>query len=184
MNILDLLVCVVLALAVWNGWRQGCIVQLCSLAGLIVSVWLAARFGPEAGRFCGLDESIAAPAGFAIVLLAALCVAALIGRSIRKLLHFAGLGFADVLLGIAVAVVKYVFLLGCFYGVRPVECQFQAGRTADARTVETLSSDSAGRRMGFPVVERIQEQASERLPAFREADEADPADAHPRNETI
>lgn len=185
MNILDLLVCVVLALAVWNGWRQGCIVQLCSLAGLIVSVWLAARFGPEAGRFCGLDESIAAPAGFAIVLLAALCVAALIGRSIRKLLHFAGLGFADVLLGIAVAVVKYVFLLGVlFTAFDRLNANFKLVESQTLERSKLYRPILRAAEWVFPVVERIQEQASERLPAFREADEADPADAHPRNETI
>lgn len=175
MNIFDLLVCVVLALAVWNGWRQGCIVQLCGLAGLIVAVWLAARFGPEVGRLCGFDESVAVPAGFAIVLLAALCVAALLGRSIRKLLHFAGLGFADVVLGIAVAIVKYLVLLGVlFTAFDRLNADF---RFVEPQTLERSKTYRPILRVAewvFPFVERMQEQASERMSGFREAGSADP----------
>ena len=182
MNVLDLLVCVVLAFAVWNGWRRGCIVQLCGLAGLIVAVWLAARFGPEAGRFFGFDESIAAPAGFAVVLLAALCVAAIIGRSIRKLLHFAGLGFADVLLGIAVAVVKYLFLVGVlFTAFDRLNTDFGF---VEPQTLEQSKTYRPILRIAdrvFPFVERVQEQASERMSGFRDAESAD---SQSRDETI
>ena len=48
MNTLDLIVCLVLALAVWNGWRQGFILQVCSLAGIVAGIWLAAQFGTRA----------------------------------------------------------------------------------------------------------------------------------------
>ena len=41
MNAVDLIVCLVLALAVWNGWRQGFILQVCSLAGIVAGIWLA-----------------------------------------------------------------------------------------------------------------------------------------------
>ena len=60
MNTIDLLVCLVLVLAVWNGWRQGFIVQIFSLAGIVAGIWLAARFGAEVGALLRLDEEVAA----------------------------------------------------------------------------------------------------------------------------
>ena len=115
MNIFDLIVYIVLVYALWRGWQQGCVVQLCGLAGVVLAVWLAARFGPAVGAWCGVDAAVAAPAGFVVVLLAVLILVAVAGRIVRKVLHFAGLGVADVLLGIALSVVKYALLLSVFF---------------------------------------------------------------------
>ena len=111
MNVFDLIVYVVLIYAVWIGWEQGCIRQLCSLIGVVLAVGLAARFGPDLGDLCGLDGGVAAPAGFLVVLLIVLVVVTIIGRAIRRIIRFAGLGVADGLLGVAFAVVKYALLL-------------------------------------------------------------------------
>lgn len=174
MNLFDLLVCIVLALAVWNGWRRGCILQLCSLAGLFIAVWLAARFGAEVGRFVGLEGGAVAPGGFVIVLLAALCVAAVIGRMLRKLLNFAGLGIADILLGIAVSVVKYVLLSSVlFTAFERMNAEF---RMVEPRTIERSKTYRPMLTVAdrvFPFVERLWEEASEQLDAFRPAEAAE-----------
>lgn len=115
MNWIDWIVCIVFALAVWNGWRKGFVVQLCGLAGLLVAVWLAMRFGPEVGLRAGITPEYATAGGFVIVLLVVLIAAVLLGRGMRKLLRFVGLGFLDVALGIAVAVVKYALLLSVLF---------------------------------------------------------------------
>ena len=49
MNTIDLIVCLILALAVWNGWRQGFVMQICSLAGIVAGIWLASRYGVYVG---------------------------------------------------------------------------------------------------------------------------------------
>lgn len=115
MNAVDLIVCLVLALALWNGWRQGFVLQICSLAGIVVGIWLASRFGAEVGGWLRLDEEVAAAGGFVTVLVAVVLAVAIIGRLVRKLFHFAGLGLADILLGIAVSVVKYLLLLSVLF---------------------------------------------------------------------
>lgn len=115
MNWIDWIVCLVLALAVWNGWRKGCVVQLCGLAGLLVAVWLALHFGSAVGLRVGIAPEYATAGGFVIVLLVVLIAATLLGRGMRKLLRFVGLGFLDVALGIAVAVVKYALLLSVLF---------------------------------------------------------------------
>lgn len=111
MNAIDLIVCLVLALAVWNGWRKGFVLQVFSLAGLVAGIWLAVRFGAAVGAWLRLDDTIAAAGGFVVVLLAVMLLVAVAGRLVRKIFHFVGFGILDVVLGIAVSVLKYLLLL-------------------------------------------------------------------------
>ena len=115
MNTLDLIVCLVLALAVWNGWRQGFVVQICSLAGIVAGIWIAARFGAQVGGWLRLDDEVAAAGGFVTALVVVILVVAIAGRVVRKVFHFAGLGVADTLLGIAVSVLKSLLVLSVLF---------------------------------------------------------------------
>ena len=60
MNTIDLIVCLILALAVWNGWRQGFVMQICSLAGIVAGIWLASRYGVYVGAWLKLDATVSA----------------------------------------------------------------------------------------------------------------------------
>ena len=104
-----------LALAVWNGWRQGFVVQICSLAGIVAGIWIAARFGAQVGGWLRLDDEVAAAGGFVTALVVVILVVAIAGRVVRKVFHFAGLGVADTLLGIAVSVLKYLLVLSVLF---------------------------------------------------------------------
>ncbi|MEG1611058.1 MAG: CvpA family protein, partial [Alistipes sp.] len=44
MNGIDFILYLVMAFAIWDGWRHGVILQLCSLAGLVAGIWLAGRY--------------------------------------------------------------------------------------------------------------------------------------------
>ena len=50
-----------------------------------------------------------------MVLLAVVLLVAIAGRLVRKLCHFAGFGIADIVLGIAVSVLKYMLLLSVLF---------------------------------------------------------------------
>lgn len=115
MNTIDLIACLLLALAVWNGWRQGFVVQICSLAGIVLGIWLAARFGEEVGTLLRLDREVAAAGGFLTVLVAVVLAVALVARLMKKLFHFAGFGVADMLLGIVVSVLKCLLVLSLLF---------------------------------------------------------------------
>ena len=108
MNTIDLIVGLILALAVWNGWRQGFVMQICSLAGIVAGIWLASRW-------LKLDETVSAAGGFVVVLLAVILLVAVAGRLVRKLFHFAGFGIPDIVLGIAVSVLKYMLVLSVLF---------------------------------------------------------------------
>lgn len=115
MNIIDLILCLVLLLALWNGWRRGFILQICSLVALVAAIWLAARFGGEAAILLHIEEAYAEPAGFVVVLVVALLLIALLARIVRKIFHFAGFGLLDTLLGIVVAAVKYLLVTSVIF---------------------------------------------------------------------
>lgn len=115
MNSIDLIVSVVALLAVWNGWRQGVVVQLFSLAGIVAGIYLASRYGAVAGELLRLDPQIAAPAGFVVVLLLTILLVAVAARLVRKLFHFAGFGVADIVLGVVVSLLKYALVLSVLF---------------------------------------------------------------------
>lgn len=115
MNVLDLIVALVLVWALFDGWRRGFVLQLCSLAGLGVGIWLAVRYGALAGLWLRLDPQIASVGGFVAVLVVAMIAVGLCGMVIRALFRMVGFGLPDRLLGVAVAVVKYALLLSLLF---------------------------------------------------------------------
>ncbi len=115
MNTIDLIVCLVGLWALWSGWRRGCIQQICSLAGFIAAIWLAARFGREVGTMLGLDAEIAMAGGFVVVLLAVIIGVGILSRLLRGVFQFAGLGLIDVVLGIALSMLKFALLLSVLF---------------------------------------------------------------------
>lgn len=115
MNTIDLIVYVVALLAVWNGWRQGVVVQLFSLAAIVAGIYLASRYGTAAAELLRLDPEIAAPAGFVVVLLVTILLVAVAARLVRRLCHFAGFGVVDIVLGIVVSLLKYALVLSVLF---------------------------------------------------------------------
>ena len=170
MNAVDLIVCLVLVLAVWNGWRQGFILQVCSLAGIVAGIWLAAQFGTQAGEWLRLDPGFAAAGGFVAVLVAVILVVAIAGRVVRKVFHFAGLGVADTLLGIAVSVLKYLLVLSVLFSA--FDALNEDYCLVGPRTIEQSKSYKPVRWLSesiFPFLEWV----GERVPRQEEKTETD-----------
>ena len=67
MNILDIIVWLALAVAVFNGWRKGFIGKLFSLAGLVGGIWLALGYGARCGEALHMEGTTAAVAGPIVV---------------------------------------------------------------------------------------------------------------------
>lgn len=84
MSVIDLIVGLLMLWAVFNGWRQGLILQLCSLAGIVLGAWLGIRFGTEAGALLHLDEEFATAGGFLAVFVVVLIAVAIVGRLLRR----------------------------------------------------------------------------------------------------
>lgn len=159
MNTIDLVVCLVLLLAVWSGWRSGFILQVCSLAGILAGILLAGRYGARVGAWLRLDESIAQIAGFVVVLIAVILLVALLGRALRGVSRFAGLGVLDYMLGVVVSLFKYLLLLGVVFAaldnLNDDYSLIKAETIHSSRTYEPIVGLSESI---FPFLERAWEQ--------------------------
>lgn len=115
MNIFDLIVYAALAWAVVNGWFRGLAVQLLTLAGVVAALCLAAAYGRELGASLGMGDSVAGVAGFMIIFLAALVAVGVVGRLLRSVFRFAGLGALDSLLGVVFSAAKVLLVLSVLF---------------------------------------------------------------------
>ena len=143
--------------------------QVCSLAGIIAGIWVASRYGAGVGAWLKLDETISAAGGFVVVLLAVVLLVAIAGRLVRKLCHFAGFGIADIVLGIAVSVLKYMLLLSVLFSA--FDTLNEDYTLIGARTIEKSKSYKPVMRLSeriFPFLEWVGEQVPRQA---REQDE-------------
>lgn len=101
---------------------------------------------------------------WAVVLLVAIA-----GRLVRKLCHFAGFGIADIVLGIAVSVLKYMLLLSVLFSA--FDTLNEDYTLIGARTIEKSKSYKPVMRLSeriFPFLEWVGEQVPRQA---REQDE-------------
>jgi membrane protein required for colicin V production len=100
MNWLDIVIIVAAVLLGIVGLRQGIIKTVFGIAGLIGGIVLAGRYYDElAALLSSSGATWAGIAAYAIILLATLIVAGLVGHLVAKLAHFAALGWLDRLVG-------------------------------------------------------------------------------------
>lgn len=111
MSIIDLIVGLLILWAVISGWRQGIVLQLCSVAGIVLGIWLGVHFGSDVGELLHLDEEFVAAGGFLTIFVVVLLAVALLGRLLRKVFHFAGFGIPDRILGMLASVAKTLLVL-------------------------------------------------------------------------
>lgn len=112
MNLADILIIVVLLVSVVSAFVKGFFVEIFSLAGVIVGLFLAGAnyqaWTPWVFRFVHNHEA-ANLIAFLLIALLVMLLAGLAGRLLRGLLRQVGLGIVDRMLGGAFGFVK-----GCF----------------------------------------------------------------------
>lgn len=114
-NFIDIVTLLVGLWAVISGWRRGVILQLGSLVGILLSLYLAAHYGEQVGKALHFSAQWCAVGGFILVAIVTLVAVALIGRLLRSLFQFAGLGPLDILFGILISLLKWLLLLSAIY---------------------------------------------------------------------
>ncbi len=115
MNFIDIFVVIIAAIAIYNGWKRGAILQICTLVGIVIGIVLALRFATPVGEFLDMGESFVFYGGFAVVLLLTMVGVALIARLLRGVFRFAGLGMLDIIIGIALSLAKAALILGLVF---------------------------------------------------------------------
>ena len=146
MNWLDIVIIVVAALFGLIGLWRGAIRTAFSIAGLILGIILAGRYyGPFAALLSPGGASWAEIAAYAIILIATMIVAGVIGWIVAKLVHITLLGWLDRLVGGILGVGIGLLL---FAAMLAVVSKYLPG------SVETISQSALARFLieGFPLL--------------------------------
>ena len=105
MNWLDIVIIVVAVLLGIAGLRQGIIKTVFGIAGLIGGIVLAGRYYDElAALLSPSGATWVNIAAYAIILIATIIVAGVVGSLVAKLVHFVLLGWLDRLVGCVLGV--------------------------------------------------------------------------------
>lgn len=115
MNIFDIIVYIALAWAVFNGWRRGFLLQMLSLVAVIAALYFAAQYGSELERILGVDVGVSGVVGFITIFVGALIAISIGAYALRAVFRFAGLGMADVVLGILFSLAKVALIVSILF---------------------------------------------------------------------
>ena len=115
MNVFDIIVYLALAWAVFNGWRRGFLLQMMSLVAVIAALYFAAQYGSELERILAINVGVEGVVGFITIFVGALIITAIGGYVLRAVFRFAGLGVADILLGILFSVAKLGLIVSVLF---------------------------------------------------------------------
>ena len=146
MNWLDIVIIVVIVLLGIAGLRQGMIRTVFGIAGLIGGIFLAGRYYHElAARLFPSGATWGNIAAYAIIAIATLFVAGVIGWLLAKLVNFAALGWLDRVMGFILGVVIAGLLCAA---ILAIAVKFYPGMEA------TISQSVIARSLvgGFPLL--------------------------------
>ena len=146
MNWLDIVIIIVVVSLGIAGLRQGLIRTVFGIAGLIGGIFLAGRYYDElAARLFPSAAIWGNIAAYAIIAIATLVVAGVIGWLLAKLVNFAALGWLDRLVGCILGVVIAGLLCAA---ILAIAVKFYPGREA------TINQSVIARFLvgGFPLL--------------------------------
>lgn len=109
MTWLDLLIVAVLVISVISAFFKGLLVELFSLAGVLLGLWFAAADYPRLASWFVrwvTNPQVANLVAFLLIALGVMLLAGLLGRLLRRTVRWIGLGFVDRFLGALFGFVK------------------------------------------------------------------------------
>lgn len=115
MNVLDIILIVPLIFAAWAGYRKGFVIEIASLAALILGIYAAINFSFYAAELLDqnfdMSEKWVNIIAFIITFVVVVFVIYVIGRIIEKFIDILMLGFVNRLFGLVFGVLKWAFIL-------------------------------------------------------------------------
>ncbi len=116
MQIIDIVILVLIALAVVKGLIDGLIRQVGGIAGLFAGIILAGRFSALLAswlnQWVNASENIVKTLSFILIIIATCLVMHLIGKLLEKIVTITTLGWLNRLLGAVLSVFGAVLLIG------------------------------------------------------------------------
>lgn len=118
MNLLDILIGVILILGFYKGFKNGLVLELTSLLGLILGIvgafYLSREYGLYIGNWLDWKDEYLRITTFLLSFLGIVITVSIIGKLITKLIDFVALSFFNKSLGGLFGVLKFVLLLSVF----------------------------------------------------------------------
>jgi membrane protein required for colicin V production len=114
MPIIDILIAVAISISVIVGVFRGFVKEAISIASLLVAIWAALYFGPQAGEIS--DSWISSEAsqmwfGRALVFIVVLFIGGLLGWGVSKIVRMSALGGIDRIFGSMFGAVRGIVLV-------------------------------------------------------------------------
>jgi len=118
MNYIDLILGIILIIAAFQGFRQGFIVELASLAALILGIWGAIHFSDWTADFItdttGYKSEHLSTIAFVVTFIAIVILIHILGKMLDTAVKAVALGFLNRLAGIIFGVLKAAVILSIF----------------------------------------------------------------------
>lgn len=118
MNYIDLVLALLLIIAAIQGFRKGLIVELASLAALVLGIWGAIKFSDWTSGFItdttGYQSKYLTTIAFIITFIAIVIIIHILGKILDKTVKAVALGFLNRLSGIIFGVLKTAVILSIF----------------------------------------------------------------------
>lgn len=118
MNYIDLVLGILLILAAIQGFRKGFIVELASLAALVLGIWGGIKFSDWTADFItnntGFDSKYLSIIAFLVTFIAIVVLIHVLGKVIDNAVKAVALGFLNRLAGIIFGVLKAAVILSIF----------------------------------------------------------------------
>lgn len=117
MGILDIAICIILAVSLAVGIAKGLITQLTAIVAIVVAAWAGMRFSIPLGQWLGgilseLSPVVIKVICFCIIFIAVTLVVSLLGKLLDKCIKLVLLGWVNRLLGAVFAVLACLLVLG------------------------------------------------------------------------
>lgn len=121
MNIIDIIILVLVALAVAKGLKDGLVRQAGGIAGLFLGIFLAGRFSSRLAvwlhQWVNAPENIVKIISFIIIIIGVCICMGLLGRLLEKIIRLVTFGWVNRILGMALSVFTAVLIMGVLLSV-------------------------------------------------------------------
>jgi len=121
MNYLDIILGIILLLAAINGFRKGFVVELASLASLILGIWGAIRFSYITSDFMVENFDFTSKhlgvISFIVTFIVIVILVHMVGKAVDNLIKVAALGFVNRLAGLVFGFIKSALILSILFMV-------------------------------------------------------------------
>ena len=114
-NLLDIIILIPLLLFAWQGYRKGFIVEVATLAALLLGIYFALYFSDYAAtllvKYFTIDEQYLAAVSFIVTFIVVVIAVIAIGKIVQKFIDLLLLGFLNKLAGAVFGLLKGALLI-------------------------------------------------------------------------